>query len=352
MQPRVLGLRRSRHRYHQTEKKKEKQLGPKVVRRYYLFVNVLLSKPAFAFAFVLLCVNLLFAQEKLITADPDLVRGGDIVDVDVIGSFEFDWRGGLTPEGFLDGYDKVADRIPAACRTERQIAAAIEDALRPILRRPEVSVHVVDRSQRPFAILLGAVRNPYRFRLNRSIRLNELIALSGGITDNSSGVIEIFRSADANCTAADRSNGQERVNISVSDLLAGNEDANPVIVSGDLINVLSADPVYVIGGVTNPGQIKFSSGLTLDRAVAISGGVVRKKITGKAKVYRRSETGMQETIETDLSAVGDTPSEIELKPFDIVEVIERGSGERRFPTSGVDGSANRDAAPVPIRTVD
>jgi protein involved in polysaccharide export with SLBB domain len=200
---------------------------------------------------------------------------------------------------------------------------------------------------------LGAVRNPYKFRLNRRIRLNELIALSGGITDNSSGMIEIFRPADANCAVdPPQSNGKERVNISVSDLLAGKEDANPVIVPGDLINVLAANPVYVIGGVTNPGQIKFRPDLTLERAVAIAGGVVKKKITGKAKIYRRSENGTQETIETDISPVGDTASEIALKPFDIIEIIERGSGERRFPRTTADGISDGDTAPIPVRTVD
>ncbi len=316
-------------------------------------MNVPFSKSAIAFAFIFVCANFLFAQEKLIAVDPNLIQRGDILDVDVIGSFEFDWRGGITPEGFLDGYDKIADQIPAACRTEEQVANSIADSLRVILREPEVSVHIVDRSRRPFAMLLGAVRNPYRFRLNREIKLNELIALSGGITDNSSGVIEIYRSADANCPVdPSQSNGKERVNISVQNLLAGNENANPFIVPGDLINVLAAEPVYVIGGVTNPGQIKFSSGLTLDRAVAISGGVVRKKITGKAKIYRRSETGLQETIETDISPVGDTESAIALKPFDIVEVIERGSGERRFPVSAGSIGGGPEAAPIPVRTVD
>lgn len=316
-------------------------------------MNVPFSKLAFAFAFVFVCANLLFAQDKLIAVDPDLIQRGDVLDVDVIGSFEFDWRGGLTPEGFLDGYDKIADQIPAACRTEAQVASAIADSLRVILREPEVSVHIVDRSKRPFAMLLGAVRNPYKFRLNREIKLNELIALSGGITDNSSGVIEIYRSADANCSAdPSQSNGRERVNISVQDLLAGKENANPEIVPGDLINVLPANPVYIIGGVTNPGQIKFRSGLTLDRAIAISGGVVRKKISGKAKIYRRSESGLQETIETDISPIGDTEAEIALKPFDIVEIIERGSGERRFPASASEVGMDADNSPIPIRTVD
>ena len=31
---------------------------------------------------------------------PDLIHFGDVIDVDVVGSLEFDWRGGLTPEGF------------------------------------------------------------------------------------------------------------------------------------------------------------------------------------------------------------------------------------------------------------
>ena len=54
----------------------------------------------------------------------ELVHYGDIIDVDVVGSFEFDWRGRLTPEGFLDGYDRIEDPVFALCTPESAVAEA------------------------------------------------------------------------------------------------------------------------------------------------------------------------------------------------------------------------------------
>lgn len=304
-------------------------------------------------AIVLLCLGSAFAQSELPEFDPDLIHHGDIIDVDVIGSFEFDWRGTITPEGFLDGYDKVADQIPALCRSETDIAASIEKALSGVLREPKAVVRLIDRSNRPLAAVSGAVRNPYRFRIKREVRLNELIALSGGITDNAGGTIDIFRALNAGCSVKPaESNVNERINIQISDLLAGKPQANPIIAAGDLISVLEANPVYVIGGVANPGQIKFRPGLTLDRAIAISGGVVKKNGTGKVKIYRRAG-GSSEIIEADVSVNTDLgKKETPLEPFDIVEILERGSAERRFPTVAPRSSDVNNETAIPIRTVD
>jgi hypothetical protein len=41
----------------------------------------------------------------------NLVHPGDLVDVDVIGSTEYDWRATLTPEGFLEGGDYIENPI-------------------------------------------------------------------------------------------------------------------------------------------------------------------------------------------------------------------------------------------------
>ncbi|HKX84258.1 MAG TPA: hypothetical protein VJL58_08565, partial [Pyrinomonadaceae bacterium] len=56
----------------------------------------------------------------------DLVHFGDLIDVDVVGSFEFDWRGTLNPEGFLDGLEHVDKPVYALCRSESDIARSIE----------------------------------------------------------------------------------------------------------------------------------------------------------------------------------------------------------------------------------
>src|SRR5215204_3524894 len=136
----------------------------------------------------------------------DLIHFGDLVEVDVIGSYDYDWRGSLTPEGFLDGLDNIPSQIYGLCQAETDLAGVIQKELEKTLREPKVTVRILDRSNRAVAFLSGAVRSPKRFQIKRRVYLNELLVLSGGITDRSSGEISIFRPANLNCTETTKKN--------------------------------------------------------------------------------------------------------------------------------------------------
>ena len=83
---------------------------------------------------IILCiVSTVASQEATPTSTPvppdDLVHFGDVIDVDVVGGFEFDWRGKLTTEGFLDGFDSYGEPIAGLCRSEEQIVSRLECSL-------------------------------------------------------------------------------------------------------------------------------------------------------------------------------------------------------------------------------
>ena len=71
-----------------------------------------------------------------VTIDPekDLVHPGDTIDVDVVGSVEYDWRGTLNPEGFLNGLNFVEEPIFAQCKTETEISDAVARGYAKLLR--------------------------------------------------------------------------------------------------------------------------------------------------------------------------------------------------------------------------
>ncbi|MBX3291242.1 MAG: SLBB domain-containing protein [Acidobacteria bacterium] len=297
---------------------------------------------------------------------PDLVHFGDLLDIDVVGSLEFDWRGGLTPEGFLEGYDHVEEPIAALCRTEAQVAEAISKQLSTVLRDPKVNVRILDRSNRALAYIDGAVRIPQRLRLNRPVRLNEIIVVSGGITDTASGDISIYRRTDLSCVepkqASDRtseastggaSGPTEIINIKIEDILSGVAEANPFIVSGDMITVGQAQPVYVIGGVNNPRSVSTRAEITVARAILSAGGMAKDGLRDSVTIYRRAE-GALETINVSFEAIQEGKSEdIVLKPFDIVDVGQKGRAKRRFPPSvenmpGEGGTRTQ----LPLRIID
>lgn len=294
------------------------------------------------------------AQSGQETKSSDLVHHGDIIDVDVVGGFEFDWRGTLSPEGFLNGLNNFGDPVYGLCRTETAIAADIAAAYSKILREPVVVVRIIDRSNRALVLLDGAVKKPQRFQLNRPARLRELLVLSGGISDTSSGEIQIFRPNGLNCpqtaVSLPRDNAPETVNISVRELLKGSESANPLILSGDLITVSKADVIYVVGGVGNPKQVSARSQTTLSKVIAMAGGLSKSSETA-VTIYRR-ENGETKAIAVDLKQIeSGTIPDPPLKAFDIVDVPLKGSEKRRYPPVLAASPGGARALP-PLRIVD
>jgi polysaccharide export outer membrane protein len=272
-------------------------------------------------------------------SETELIHFGDLVDVDVVGSFEYDWRGTLTPEGFLDGLERSEQQIYALCRSEQEVAANIAREYAKTLRDPNVVVKIVDRSNRAAAILYGAVKSPQRFQIRRSVKLNELLALSGGITESASGTILIFRPGELNCIKQTGENGLSKeadrelssgstVSIRIKDLLGGKPEANPEILSGDIVTVADAPPIYVMGAVNNPGQLASRSGIRLSQAISEAGGAT--KSAREVTIYRRGSGGSA-IIQTDLKKVSSGESDdLELKAFDVVDVMQKGDQKRKL----------------------
>lgn len=315
-----------------------------------------------AVAALALCCFTVFAQTES-ASQAHLVHFGDLVEVDVVGSYEFDWRGSLTPEGFLDGLDLFENQIYALCASEKDLSAAIQKEFSKTLREPTVVVRILDRSNRAVVFLSGAVRSPHRFQIKRPVHLNELLVLAGGITDRSSGEISIFRPEKLSCTESPKStsgefvkasqpDGAERMNVKISDILRGDPAANPRIFSGDIISVAEAMPVYIIGGVNSPQQIALRNQITLSRAIATAGGLA-KEGSGDITIFRR-EGGETKLITANLAriAAGQAKDPV-LKPFDIVDVPQKGKPSRVRPPvidSGISGGPSM--AGLPLRIID
>lgn len=304
------------------------------------------------------------ATPKSQTSEIDLVHFGDLIDVDFEGGSEYDWRGAVSADGMLDGLD-VYERIPAVCRSETDIGADIARVYGKILRDPKITVRIVDRSNRAVARLDGAVKNAMRFRLQRSVRLRELIIAAGGLTDDASGEISIVRPAALNCmdrAAASsgevsldpngaRDNGTQRMRITISELLTGKEPADPLILSGDLITVDRATPIYIIGAVNNPRPIYTHSGMTLLRAIATAGGLSKAAVSQKVTIYRRD--GLNTTvIQADFEKIKKGGiNDVDLQAFDIIEVAFKGRVQRKYPpriAAGDKKDGNSDELPLHI----
>ncbi|HKX83767.1 MAG TPA: SLBB domain-containing protein, partial [Pyrinomonadaceae bacterium] len=284
-------------------------------------------------------------------SDPEKIHQGDVVEIDEVGGFDFDWRGKLNPEGFLDGFTKIAEPIFARCRTPEEVAGDITREYAKILREPKVVVRILDRSDRALAYLDGAVKQPQRLRIKREVHLQELVVIGGGFTDKASGEITIFRPEGVSCAQAPDSARMRTIKI--SDILAGKPEANPKIISGDIVTIQAVQPVYLIGGVNNPGKTAWREGMTLSRAVAAAGGVSDRGVSGAAAIYRREGTSSR-VLEADLGKiVAGQAQDIELKAFDIIDIPFKGAAKRRLPPVVNDPDARPTSLQtLPLRVID
>lgn len=350
------------------------------IRKFYQFLYIFLC--------ILFLQSLLSAQTPTPTETPktvsendtktiaedesNLIHLGDLIDVDFVGNLEFDWRGTLTPEGFLNGIDFAENPIFALCRSEEAVAADIEKALGKILREPKVVVKILDRSNRAISVISGAVKTPQRVQIKRPIFLNELIIVSGGLTDKASGEIQIFRPQNLSCaptkiveketvaanrerfvSASTEDNGSQYLNIRIIDLLTGKKEANPQILNGDIVTILEAQSIYVIGGVASPKQISFRSQITLSRAIDSAGGLAKNADAKKITIFRRVGTETK-IIEANLELIKAQKAEdINLQASDIVEVTQNGREKRKYPPIiNVVDLNDENSSKLPLRVID
>lgn len=272
---------------------------------------------------------------------------GDVVDVDIVGSFDFDWRGRLDPEGFLAGFNTYGDAIFARCRMPEDVARDIERALSKILREPKAVVTVVDRSNRAVAVVDGAVRSPTRFQIKRPVKLRELIVGTGGITDDAAGRISIFRPKAASCRPDTEEGAPEIAFVSIADLMSGRSD--PEIAGGDLVSVERASPVYLIGGIANPRSIPLTGKLTLTQAIASAGGLTKEGRQDDVSIFRRNGSEVN-IMRFDLGRiVPGSPEDPVLQSFDIVDIGVKGGLPKRVPpVVNVSSRQGNDQLPLSI----
>ncbi|HKQ54015.1 MAG TPA: SLBB domain-containing protein [Pyrinomonadaceae bacterium] len=265
-----------------------------------------------------------------------LLGPGDTLDIRVFGQPDLNWVGEVDPDGNISSLPFVTTPIVAQCRTEKEVQKDIIAAYTKMLKDPQISVRVTGRNSRQPAVVLGAVLAPARVEMKRRVRLNELIAASGGLTDRANGDIQVLHTEPVRCPepgevveplyVGEALNPSTIKMFKVADLLAGKTEANPVIRPGDIVNVMEAKPVYVTGQVVSPQPILLREGMTLLKAVAMVGGLRPDAKSSDVRLYRTKPGAVEpELVKVDLDAIRKRKEkDIPLQAYDIVEVAKEG----------------------------
>jgi polysaccharide export outer membrane protein len=218
----------------------------------------------------------------------------------------------------------INEGVPAACKTESELATHIATLYLEYKNMPSVDVFVKEFQSQP-VFVIGAVDKPGQFRLQRQVRLLELISFAGGPTDKAGRVIDVIHTGGPNICAKDAADGAAAALgvFKLNETMNGKEEANPLIRPGDVISLPEADLVFVVGYVYQPRSIPLKDKpITVSRAVAMAGGPQRDASTNRVRIIRQMADGVnKQEIPVDLKAIMKQKAEdITLLPNDIVEV--------------------------------
>ena len=282
-----------------------------------------------------------------------LLGPGDVVEIRVFGQSDLSSTAQVDGDGNLSSLPFLETPIPAKCRTEKQVQKDVATAYAKFINNPQVSVRISERNSRQPATVFGAVRQPTRVEMKRKVRLNELMAVSGGFTERAAGTIQILHTEPLMCPEPGEEAEAQPIDgtkiplqiVKISELRSGKVEANPIIRPGDYVLVTEAEPVYITGSVIAPSGIFLREQLTLSRALAMVGGTRKEAKLSDVRIYRQKPgSSDQEIIHVDYGAVKKNEKpDVVLMAYDVIEVPEAGAfSSQRIATtllSAVAGAA-------------
>ena len=285
------------------------------------------------------------------------IGAGDVLDIKVLNKPQFNREGvRVSPRGMIR-MPLIKDEIRAACRTEEELESEITAQLKEYVREPQVTVQIQQYQSEPVAVL-GSVRAPSRFLLQRRVRLLELLTFVNGPTDNAGRTIQIVHT-ESSTACKDSSSSQpipgemsaDQIDYySLKDTLRGDEKSNPYVLPGDVISIAAADQVYVIGNVVRPTSIALTETMTVSRAIAMAGGPALDTKKNEIHIIRQTPgTTEKKEILVDLEAINRHKAEdIVLVANDIVDVPASG-GKRLFRS--LVGAVIPNIGTLPVRAI-
>ena len=278
-----------------------------------------------------------------------LLGPGDVLDIRVFGQPELSTNSAqIDSDGNLSSLPFLETPIPAKCRTDKDLQKDIAKAYAKFVNNPQVSVRIAERNSRQPATVFGAVRQSMRIEMKRKVRLNEIIAASGGFTERASGTIQILHTEPLMCPEPGEEELAKPIDgtqiplqvVKIAELRSGKVDANPVVRPGDYVLVTEAEPVYITGAVASPNGVYLREQLTLTRALAMVGGTKKEAKLNDVVIYRQKPGSIeQDIIHVDVAAIKkNEKQDVVLQAYDVIEVREAGMFSRERIGSTVVGA--------------
>ncbi len=164
--------------------------------------------------------------------------------------------------------------------------------------------------------VLGEVKRPGAFSLEKDTTALEAITLAGGFTDRAApSVARVLRKR--------QDGNQETVTLDLSGADARARDF--LLTEADTVLVPAGNSFYVLGEVRKPGSYQLEQAATAIEGIALAGGFTEKAAPNRTKIIRTHRDGRQETLVVDLNEVmkrGRKDKDISLTANDVIVVPE------------------------------
>jgi polysaccharide export outer membrane protein len=156
---------------------------------------------------------------------------------------------------------------------------------------PQVGVTVTQhKSQQVY--VMGAVKTPGPYALQRQTTLLEVLSAAGGPTPEAGFEVILTHAADKQAlpsgtsTVSAAANGQPAIRVSLEELMAGGVPQRITLQDGDVLYVPVAAFVYLTGEIQRPGRYRLEKDTTIQKAVTLAGGFTKFAATKSMTVQR------------------------------------------------------------------
>jgi polysaccharide export outer membrane protein len=248
----------------------------------------------------------------------------DLVDVSVFDVPELTTSARISATGAL--VLPLIGPVDAAGKTIQELQHSIEEALRAkYLNDPHVTLFVREYASQPVSVM-GAVKVPGIYQIKGEKSLLDMIAMAQGLDASSAGkTIQIIRRNSSGSPNVDSSSVPGKaIDIDLEDLFDnGNTALNVPIIAGDVINVVRAGSVFVVGEVTHPSEFVLHNGknVTVTQAVALASGTTKDAKKQGCVIIRYHRDRTKEEIPVDYDKVlRGTAMDVMMLPNDILFV--------------------------------
>ena len=264
------------------------------------------------FLLALSLLTLPFRAGSAMAAEEAFVIGPeDVLDIQVWDNKDLNQVTFVRPDGKISL--PLVGEIQAAGKTVQGLSTDLVTAYGKTVKEPAVTVIVRDIKSRP-VYFIGGFGRPGPLQLTRELNMLQALGIVGGVA------------AGADAEKGFVLRGDKRLPLDFDKLLKkGDLSQNPRLEPGDTVVVPIAEVVYIQGEVRAPGTVKYTTELTVVKAITLTGGLTQMAAAGRVDLVR-TEGEKRVRIRIDLDKMLRAPEEnpdMRLRPDDIIFVPQR-----------------------------